>query len=141
MSILKKISDFLFGAKPTQEAEAPYKVEAPVQQDPMTGLVYNNVAEQRAWDKSMENLKAEQEQKAAPAAMTAKKSSKKPAAKKQPKVKVEKVQTAPVVVAPKFKAVDLESKSKSELLEIARQHGQKVNARMGKAAIIAKLVK
>ena len=76
MSILKKISDFLFGAKPTQEAEAPYKVEAPVQQDPMTGLVYNNVAEQRAWDKSMENLKAEQEQKAAPAAMTAKKSSK-----------------------------------------------------------------
>jgi fructose-1,6-bisphosphatase/sedoheptulose 1,7-bisphosphatase-like protein len=123
MSFLKKISDFLFGAKPTtQEAEAPYKLEASkVEQDPYTGFVITK-----------------EEDKVAAAAMTAKP---KKAAKKAPKVKVEKVQTAPVVVAPKFKAVDLESKSKTELLEIARTHGQKVNARMGKAAIIAKLVK
>lgn len=139
MSFLKKISDFLFGAKPTtQEAEAPYKLEAPkVEQDPYTGFVVNKVSdfEQRKWDESVAKVEPA---KTAPAAMTAKP---KKAAKKAPKVKVEKVQTAPVVVAPKFKAVDLESKSKTELLEIARQHGQKVNARMGKAAIIAKLVK
>jgi hypothetical protein len=134
MSFLKKISDFLFGAKPTtQEAEAPYKLEAPkVEQDPYTGFVIAKKEDNIAAANSAPITKP------APAAMTAKP---KKAAKKAPKVKVEKVQTAPVVVAPKFKAVDLESKSKTELLEIARQHGQKVNARMGKAAIIAKLVK
>jgi hypothetical protein len=134
MSFLKKISDFLFGAKPTtQEAEAPYKLEASkVEQDPYTGFVITKEEDKVAAANSAPVAKA------APAAMTAKP---KKAAKKAPKVKVEKVQTAPVVVAPKFKAVDLESKSKTELLEIARTHGQKVNARMGKAAIIAKLVK
>lgn len=134
MSFLKKISDFLFGAKPTtQEAEAPYKVEAPkIEQDPYTGFVIAKEEDKVAAVNSAPVTKA------TPAAITAKP---KKAAKKAPKVKVEKVQTAPVVVAPKFKAVDLESKSKTELLEIARQHGQKVNARMGKAAIIAKLVK
>jgi hypothetical protein len=66
---------------------------------------------------------------------------KKPVAKKVPKIKVQKIETNPIIVAPTFMATELETKSKNELLELAKEHGAKVNARMGKAAIIAKLVK
>jgi len=138
MSIFKKIAEFFTGTKPADEsAHAPYKVEASTLDniDTYTGM---RGASPDAVTKANAAPVAKPAVKPAvkPAAMTAKK-----AAPAQPNVKVKKVQTAPIVVAPKFKAVDLETKSKNELLDLAKQQGAKVNARMGKAAIIAKLVK
>ena len=134
MSIFKKIAEFFTGTKPADtSAQAPYKVEASTLEniDTYTGF---SGAKPDAVAKA--NAAPVAKPAAKPAAMTAKK-----AAPAQPKVKVKKVETAPIVVAPKFKAVDLETKSKNELLDLAKQQGAKVNARMGKAAIIAKLVK
>ena len=135
MSIFKKIAEFFTGTKPADTpAQAPYKVEASTLDniDTYTGMRGASYADPVAKANAAPVAKST----AKPAAMTAKKT-----APAQPKVKVKKVQTAPIVVAPKFKAVDLETKSKNELLDLAKQQGAKVNARMGKAAIIAKLVK
>lgn len=130
MSIFKKIAEFFIGTKPVEStAQAPYKVEASTLDniDPYTG--FSGINPNAVTDANVVPI-------GRPAAMTAKK-----AVPATPKVKVKKVQTAPIVVAPKFRAVDLETKSKNELLDLAKQQGAKVNARMGKAAIIAKLVK
>ena len=134
MSIFKKIAEFFTGTKPADaSAQAPYKVEVST----LDNIdVYTGFSGAKPDAVAKANAAPVTKPVAKPAAMTAKK-----AAPKQPKVKVQKVQTAPIVVAPKFKAVDLETKSKNELLDIAKQQGAKVNARMGKAAIIAKLVK
>lgn len=131
MSIFKKIAAFFTGTKPVDaSAQAPYKVEASTLDnfDTYTGMRGASYADPVAKANTLPIPK--------PAAMTAKK-----VVPAQPKVKVKKVQTSTIVVAPKFKAVDLETKSKNELLDLAKQQGAKVNARMGKAAIIAKLVK
>jgi hypothetical protein len=118
MSFFKKIAEFFSAKKP--ESNTP---ESNVQLDKVTQA--SNVPV------SKESIEV---------SATLKKQSK-PATKRAPKVKVQKVETSPIIVAPKFKSVDLETKSKNELLELAKEHGAKVNARMGKAAIIAKLVK
>lgn len=126
MSIFKKIAEFFTGTKPVESAaQAPYKVEASTLDNVDT---YTGFSGTKPDAVTVAN--------SAPVA--------KSTAKREPaalKVKVKKVQTLALVIAPKFKAADLENKSKNELLDLARQQNAKVNARMGKAAIIAKLVK
>lgn len=56
-----------------------------------------------------------------------------PAAKKAVKVKE-------VVVKPKFETGSLDNLSKTELVELARKNNIKISPRMGKAAIIKKMM-
>ncbi len=72
----------------------------------------------------------------------------KPAAKKAPakktapkaKPKAAGVKVKEVVVKPKFEQGSLESLSKTELVDLARKKGIKISPRMGKAAIIKKMM-
>jgi hypothetical protein len=64
----------------------------------------------------------------------------KPAAKKAPAKKATGVKVKEVVVKPNFEAGSLESLSKTELVELARKKNIKISPRMGKAAIIKKMM-
>lgn len=136
MLIFKKIAEFFTGTKPVDaSAPDPYKAKISASFDANTHTGISG-ARMNALIKANEVPIASAAP--LPAPIMAKE---KNATLPTPKVKVKKVETAPIVVAPKFNSVDLESKSKTELLDLAKQQGAKVNARMGKAAIIAKLVK
>lgn len=76
----------------------------------------------------------------APVAPEAKPAAKKPAAKKAPAKKASGVKVKEVVVKPNFEAGSLESLSKTELVELARKKNIKISPRMGKAAIIKKMM-
>ena len=76
----------------------------------------------------------------APAKAEAKPAAKKPAAKKAPAKKASGVKVKEVVVKPKFEPGSLESLSKTELVDLARKKGIKISPRMGKAAIIKKMM-
>jgi len=65
---------------------------------------------------------------------------KKPTAKKTAKPKASAVKVKEVVVKPKFEPGSLESLSKTELVDLARKKGIKISPRMGKAAIIKKMM-
>ena len=65
---------------------------------------------------------------------------KKAPAKKTPAKKATGVKVKEVVVKPKFEIGSLESLSKTELVELARKKGIKISPRMGKAAIIKKMM-
>ena len=137
MSIFTKIAEFFTG-KPSQPeiaaTTAPYKVEP---------VVISNI-ETRP---SAPILEFPAPKKPKPAARTVAKTpeptpapTSKPRAKKGPAPKPRGV-TSPVVVKARYSAIELEKSSKQELLEMARALDIKVNARMGKSIIIAKLVK
>jgi hypothetical protein len=64
----------------------------------------------------------------------------KPAAKKAPAKKTAGVKVKEVVVKPNFEAGSLDSLSKTELVELARKKNIKISPRMGKAAIIKKMM-
>lgn len=64
----------------------------------------------------------------------------KPAAKKAPAKKATGVKVKEVVVKPNFEAGSLDSLSKTELVELARKKNIKISPRMGKAAIIKKMM-
>lgn len=70
----------------------------------------------------------------------AKPAAKKTAAKKTAKPKASGVKVKEVVVKPKFEPGSLESLSKTELVDLARKKGIKISPRMGKAAIIKKMM-
>lgn len=67
-----------------------------------------------------------------------------PAAKKAPAKKApaakKAVKVKEVLVKPKFEAGSLDSLSKTELVEFARKNNIKISPRMGKAAIIKKMM-
>ena len=76
---------------------------------------------------------------------TAKKAAKKTAAKKvtakkAPAKKASGVKVKEVVVKPKFEQGSLDALSKTELVDLARKKGIKISPRMGKAAIIKKMM-
>lgn len=127
MSLFTKLTEFFLGKKEQPAVVAPPAVE-PV-------AVAAPVKAAKPAKKSAPVLSFPKQEKA-------KAQPKKEAAKPvQTKKATDKVVTAPIVIAPRFNAIDLEKSSKNELLDLAREHGIKVNARMGKATIIAKLVK
>jgi len=138
MSFFKKLKEFFLG-KPADETvlvEAPYKLELPANAVPIVAATAPAKSAGKAPAKAKAPKKPAADKAAAPKPATAKKA----AAKKAPAAKAE-VKAEATATASTFKAVDLENKSKNELLELAKQNGTKVNAHMGKAAIIAKLVK
>jgi hypothetical protein len=79
-------------------------------------------------------VKAEQP---APVATPAKTPAKKAAAKKTP---AKGVKVKEVVVKPNFEPGSLDKLSKTELVELARKKNIKISPRMGKAAIIKKMM-
>lgn len=70
----------------------------------------------------------------------AKPAAKKAAAKKAPAKKASGVKVKEVVVKPKFEQGSLDALSKTELVDLARKKGIKISPRMGKAAIIKKMM-
>ena len=137
MSIFTKIAEFFTGKQTQPEVAAttaPYKVEpaaiSTIEVKPSAPI-----------------LEFPTSKKPKPAARTVTKTpaptpepTPKPRARKGPAPKP-RVVTSPVVVKARFNAIELEKSSKQELLEMARALDIKVNARMGKSIIIAKLVK
>lgn len=146
MSLFTKLTEFFLGKKEQPQVVAPQPVAEPVvEAAPVKAAKTSKKSAPVLSFPKQEKAKAQPKKetaKPAPPAGTIRKESaapKKPAAPK--KEASDKVVTAPIVIAPRFNAIDLEKSSKNELLDLAREHGIKVNARMGKATIIAKLVK
>lgn len=153
--MLSKLSAFLKGiiSGKTEVVEQPAKQ---VQQDPMTGIIVAPqpqpattaiplVAEQNnnTWPfPKPEEKKAEAKPaKKKPAAMKApaKKAPAKPKAEPSKK-KEEPVKIAPIVIKAKVDPSSLEGKTKVELLALAKSKGIKVSPRMGKAALVKRIV-
>lgn len=148
--MLSKLSAFLKGiiSGKTEVVEQPAKQ---VTQDPMTGVMVPTpapapvVAEQNnnTWPfPKPEEKKAEAKPaKKKPAAMKspAKKAPAKPKAEPSKK-KAEAVKVTPIVIKAKVDPASLEGKTKAELLSMAKSKGIKVSPRMGKAALVKRIV-
>jgi len=137
--MLSKISAFLKGiiSGKTEVVEQP--VVKPVQQDPMTGII---VPEQKPAPEVIPTLTEEVKKapaKKKPAAMKAP-AKKAPAKTAAPKKKAEAVKVTPIVIKAKVDPASLEGKTKAELLTVAKSKGIKVSPRMGKAALVKRIV-
>lgn len=142
--MLSKISAFLKGiiSGKTEVVEQPVVKPAPVQQDPMTGINVPEPVKAEAIPTLTEEVKKAPAKKR-PAAMKApaKKAPAKTAAKAPaPKKKSEAVKVAPIVIKAKVDPASLEGKTKAELLTVAKSKGIKVSPRMGKAALVKRIV-
>lgn len=157
--MLSKLSAFLKGiiSGKTEVVEQPAKQ---VQQDPMTGIIIAPqpqpattpiplVPEQNnaGWPfpKPEEKSAEAKPAKKKPAAMKApaKKAPAKtsaPAKTATPKKKAEAVKVTPIVIKAKVDPASLEGKTKVELLALAKSKGIKVSPRMGKAALVKRIV-
>jgi hypothetical protein len=142
--MLSKISAFLKGiiSGKTEVVEQPVVKPAPVQQDPMTGIIVPEPVKVESIPTLTEEVKKAPAKKK-PAAMKApaKKAPAKTAAKTPaPKKKAEAVKVAPIVIKAKVDPASLEGKTKAELLTVAKSKGIKVSPRMGKAALVKRIV-
>jgi hypothetical protein len=136
--MLSKISAFLKGiiSGKTEVVEQPVVKPAPVQQDPMTGIIVPGPA-----PAVTEEVKAPAKKKPAAMKAPAKKAPAKTAAKTPaPKKKAEAVKVTPIVIKAKVDPASLEGKTKAELLTVAKSKGIKVSPRMGKAALVKRIV-
>ncbi len=141
--MLSKISAFLKGiiSGKTEVVEQPVVKPAPVQQDPMTGIIVPEPVKAEAIPTLTEEVKPAPKKKPAAMKAPAKKAPAKTAAKTPaPKKKAEAVKVAPIVIKAKVDPASLEGKTKAELLTVAKSKGIKVSPRMGKAALVKRIV-
>lgn len=145
--MLSKLSAFLKGiiSGKTEVVEQPVVKPAPVQQDPMTGIIVPEPAATPAkenpagWPFPQPEEKPAKKKK--PAAMKAPAKKAAPKAKAEPsKKKAEAVKVSPVVIKAKVDPASLEGKTKAELLSMAKSKGIKVSPRMGKAALAKRII-
>jgi len=146
--MLTKISAFLKGiiSGKTEVVEQPVIKPAPVQQDPMTGIIIPEPVKTEAIPTLTEEVKSVPKKKPAAMKAPAKKAPAKPATAKTtaktpaPKKKSEAVKVAAIVIKAKVDPASLEGKTKAELLTVAKSKGIKVSPRMGKAALVKRIV-